>query len=333
MDEGVCASDHELLHSLQSGIPLHARPFQLIGEQLGLNEEHVLERLNFFLKSGMARRFGAVFNSYSLGYSSTLCAVSVPPEDIDRVADVLSPHPGVTHCYERDGDPNLWFTMTANKEGIADELRLLGEKLDPYVIMDLPATRRFKIRAVFDTRRNRGNDNTMKSEHSIKPQCIAPLTEQEKAVVRGLQGSIPIAADLFDQPARVSEMDVESLIALLEKWQKAGALRRLGLIVRHRRLGYTANSMCVWRVPESKINEAGRVLAECPDISHCYERPSPPSFPFNLYAMVHADTIEGAGKKFRHISEMADLSNGKMLMSVREFKKSSPVFFCEKTDG
>ena len=220
MDEGVCASDHELLHSLQSGIPLHARPFQLIGEQLGLNEEHVLERLNFFLKSGMARRFGAVFNSYSLGYSSTLCAVSVPPEDIDRVADVLSPHPGVTHCYERDGDPNLWFTMTANKEGIADELRLLGEKLDPYVIMDLPATRRFKIRAVFDTRRNRGNDNTMKSEHSIKPQCIAPLTEQEKAVVRGLQGSIPIAADLFDQPARVSEMDVESLIALLEKWQK-----------------------------------------------------------------------------------------------------------------
>ena len=105
--------DARLLVILQQGLPIDARPFARIGEGLGLSEEAVLARVRSLFESGVARRFGAVFESRNLGYLSTLCAVDVPAGDLEAAAARIAPHPGITHCYEREGHPNLWFTMTA----------------------------------------------------------------------------------------------------------------------------------------------------------------------------------------------------------------------------
>jgi len=88
----------------------------------------------------------------------------------------------------------------------------------------------------------------------------------------------------------------------------------------------------VWPVAKADVVKAGRILAAAPEVTHCYERPSSPSVPFNLYAMIHAREQAVAEAIFRRLSEEASLSGGRMLISVREFKKSSPVFFLEE-DG
>jgi len=87
--------------------------------------------------------------------------------------------------------------------------------------------------------------------------------------------------------------------------------------------------MCVWPAPADRVAAAGHGMAESPSVTHCYERPTSAAFPYNLYAMIHARTREEAVDIFERLGVEAGLSGGRMLWSVREFKKASPVFFCE----
>ena len=319
--------DAELVTVLQQGVPIEKRPFRLIGSELGMAEQEVLERAGSLLDQGTARRFGAVFDSRSLGYSSTLCAVDVPEEDIERAAGVLVPDPGVTHCYQRGGNPNLWFTVTAPAGRFDARLDAIAKTLAPYELLNLPALRRFKVEAVFDVRESPGKEQRQPAPDGRG--SIITLTEQERQVVRGLQGNVPLSTDPFGALASELGCDHDELLLLLRNWKQAGMLRRVGLIMRHRELGFLANGMCVWRAPEGEVEEAGRIMAGHREVSHCYERPYSGSFPYNLYAMVHAAGGDELGMFFERLSEETGLENGRMMVSVREFKKSSPVFFCE----
>jgi DNA-binding Lrp family transcriptional regulator len=158
---------------------------------------------------------------------------------------------------------------------------------------------------------------------------VCPLSEQEREVVRHLQSSLPVGADPFGDVARKLGCDPAALLDLLRRWKNVGVIRRIGLIVRHHRLGFSANSMCVWKVGPDRIEAAGRIAGQNPHVTHCYERPSSAAFPFNLYAMIHARTRAEAKQIFEQITADAALPPGRMMWSVREFKKSSPVFFCE----
>jgi len=323
--------DAELVTLLQRGIPLEKRPFKLIGGELGLTGEEMLSCAQSLLDEGTARRFGAVFDSRSLGYNSTLCAVDVPEEDIENAAGILTPDPGVTHCYQRDGDPNLWFTVTAPAGSFDVKLDAMAKALAPYELLDLPAIRRFKVEAVFDVRGSGQSSDTQEQRQSAPKGCdpVVPLTEHERRVVRGLQGNVPLSIDPFRELASELDCDHGELLLLLKHWKQAGVLRRVGLIMRHRELGFVANSMCVWRVEEGEVEKAGYTMAAHREVSHCYERPYTDRFPFNLYAMVHAAGSDELRNLFERLSEETGLANGRMMVSVREFKKSSPVFFCE----
>jgi len=103
----------KLIYLLQRGLPLESRPFAAIAKELDLSEEEVITKVKELQNSSLIRRFGGVFNSASLGFKSCLCAVNVPEKDIERLNDIISPDSGVTHCYIRDSEPNLWFTFTA----------------------------------------------------------------------------------------------------------------------------------------------------------------------------------------------------------------------------
>ena len=321
--------DAELLLSLQRGIPLEKRPFALTGRGLGLSEQEVLGRAQALLGDGTARRFGAVFDSQSLGYRSTLCAVDVPEKDLVRIAGLVTPHPGVTHCYQRNGKPNLWFTMTAPDDALEQEIRRIEQAVAPHELLNLPALRRFKIEAVFDVRAGCGSPTppTRAKQAPGLADRVPPLSETERRVVRGLQGNIPLTADPFQALAAELGYAHEELLSLLQRWQQAGILRRVGLIMYHRALGFTTNSMCVWKADPDAVEAAGRSMAERPEVTHCYERPAFALFPFNLYAMIHAGSPDAARAIYEQLTQESGLPDGRMLMSVREFKKSSPVFF------
>jgi DNA-binding Lrp family transcriptional regulator len=147
------------------------------------------------------------------------------------------------------------------------------------------------------------------------------------AVVRALDANLPLVEHPFAKIAEELGLPESDLLARLDAWKKQGVLRRMALIVRHRKLGFTANGMCVWDVPEDAVLEAGRRVAEAPEVSHCYERPRSDRFPFTLYAMIHTGDPESTRRLFERIGRDAGLESGQLLLSLREFKKTSMTYF------
>jgi len=321
-----------LLNALQRGLPPVARPFDCVGSSLGLSEKSLLEQVERLLDSGLARRLGAVFDSSQLGYTSTLCAADVPDREIVPVADRLQPLDGVTHCYERNAVPNLWFTFTAPAAVFAGELRRLEQRLRPFELLNMPARRRFRVEVVFETS-DQGNDMIPRAVPAPPPQSGATgqvsLDPEERALVRRLQDSIPLVPRPFLQIGDEMQRGETWVLEKLREWYRIGVIRRLALVVRHRKLGFTANGMCVWDLEPELIETAGRLLAGTEDVTHCYERQRLDAFPYNLFAMIHATSIAAAEEKRSRVSRAAGLPDGRMLVSTREFKKSSPVFFIE----
>ena len=321
-----------LLLALQRGLPLEPRPFARLAADLGLTEDTVLKKTASFLRDGVARRFGAVFDARRLGYDSTLCAVNVPAAAVARVAARLQPHPGITHCYQRSGAPSLWFTMTAPAAALAGEIKAAACLTAPYELLNLPARRTFKIGVILDVRKSAGPwpaaaPGAGRLTGSRAAERV--FSERERAVVRRLQENLPLVAEPFAAVAGALHFDPGELLALLNAWQQQGILRRVGLVPYHRKLGFVVNGMCVWKVPPRRLESAGRIVAAAPAVTHCYARAGHPKFPFNLFAMLHAQNRRAALALRDRLATDAGLSGGRMLVSTREFKKTSPRFFTE----
>ncbi|MBT8339806.1 MAG: Lrp/AsnC family transcriptional regulator [Desulfatitalea sp.] len=144
-------TDKVILNRIQSNFPIEPRPFAVIADELGLDEAQVMERISRLKKEGIIRRIGANFVPGKVGFVSTLCAARVPEEKIDHFTRVVNRYPGVTHNYQRDNAFNVWFTfISRSREEIAANLARIAEETGVDTILDLPATKVFKIRAQFD---------------------------------------------------------------------------------------------------------------------------------------------------------------------------------------
>ena len=332
------------LVALQRGIPLTERPFAELGEGCGLSEEAILALVRRLFDAGEARRFGAVFDARRLGYRSALCAMLLPRPELAGVAAKVAALRGVTHAYERGWPaelppdlpggpagrvwPNLWFTLAEPSETFERTLEALRAECQPHAIRDLPATRRFKIDVVFDMRTRDRDERVEPRSPAVGDQTAVYETDEEaKALVRRLEGDLPVCGRFFAPLAEASGMTEAALLERLRAWQALGVLRRVGLLLRHREIGYKANGMCCWDVPEAEVLEMGRRVASFPEVTHCYERPKMAQFPFRLYAMIHRPTWAGTQALFERISREAGLEGGQLLLSLTEFKKTSMQFF------
>lgn len=147
--ETLNALERGLLNRIQSGFPLEPRPYAVLGQELGIDEDAAFELTRALRAKGLIRRIGANFQSSRLGYSSTLCAAKVPPEKLEDFTDRVNALPGVTHNYLRDHAYNVWFTLIApSKEEIEETLRKLEEETG-LGILNLPAERLYKIKVDF----------------------------------------------------------------------------------------------------------------------------------------------------------------------------------------
>jgi siroheme decarboxylase len=143
--------DKAILNRIQSDFPITSRPYQAIGDDLGIFEMEVIERLIRLKNLGFIRRIGGNFVPGKLGFVSTLCAARVPEEMIEQFAQIVNQFSGVTHNYQRDNRYNVWFTFIApSREKILESLELISRKTGIKEIINLPATNVFKIRAQFD---------------------------------------------------------------------------------------------------------------------------------------------------------------------------------------
>ncbi len=143
--------DKDIVNRIQSNFPITSRPYLAVAEELNLTEKEVLRRVLRLKKIGIIRRIGGNFVPGKLGFVSTLCAASVPADRIDDFAEVVNRYPGVTHNYQRDNKYNVWFTfISASMEEIDTNLKQIAEETGINDILNLPATKVFKIRAQFD---------------------------------------------------------------------------------------------------------------------------------------------------------------------------------------
>lgn len=149
--EGWDELDRRILNRIQSDFPVASRPFLVLAAELGVAEEELIARVRRLKAQGWIRRIGGNFVPERLGYVSTLCAARVPPERLPAFIEAVNRYPGVTHNYLRENLWNVWFTFIApSMADIEEKLDRLRAETGVTEILNLPATRVFKIRAQFD---------------------------------------------------------------------------------------------------------------------------------------------------------------------------------------
>ena len=142
--------DKKILNRIQSDFPITHSPYRAVADGLKLRETDVLERVSRMRKQGLIRRIGGNFVPEKLGYVSTLCAASVPQDKIQHFTEIVNQYPGVTHNYQRNNHFNIWFTFIASsREKIKINLQRIADETGIQEILNLPATRVFKIKAHF----------------------------------------------------------------------------------------------------------------------------------------------------------------------------------------
>ena len=336
-----------VLTAVQTALPVEGRPYAALGKACGTDEAGAFAVVEAARAAGIVRRIGASFDSCKLGYASALAALAVPEGELDRVAALVGAHPGVTHNYERDDRYNLWFTCIARgQEALERELAGIRREAGAGDMLVLPALRLFKVRVAFDVREGASaGDATPAAAGAPAPAAAADvvpldLDDADRALVRALQGDLAGDARPFAlAAARASELlgravgedeALERTRALVE----ARAVRRFGAMVRHRKMGFACNAMGVWDVPDDQAERAGVLLALPAGVSHCYQRPRRAAWPWNLYTMIHgrdrAECERVAGKLRAALAEAGiEAAPPRMLVSVREFKKTSMRYFEE----
>lgn len=143
--------DKAILNRIQSDFPIDTRPYRIIAQELGLEEEQVINRVKAMKDQGIIRRIGGNFVPHKVGFISTLCAAKVPEDKIGDFSAVVNRYTGVTHNYQRENEFNIWFTFIAqSREEIAQNLAQISKETGVNNILNLPATKVFKIRAQFE---------------------------------------------------------------------------------------------------------------------------------------------------------------------------------------
>lgn len=322
--------DKEILNEIQWTFPLTPRPYDTMAKKFGLSNEELMKRLGTLKDAGIIRQISAIFDTRKLGYKSALVAMAVDPDKLDHVANQVNRHPGVSHNYERNHEYNLWFTLAVPpgsdlKTEIDKFSKLSGIKKTRL----LPTIKLFKIGVKLEMVEEKKADIKPSEEKKKITETKFAATEEEKNYIRELQKDLEITDRPFLESAQRLGITEEQLLEKIKQYEDTGIMRRFAAILRHREVGFTANGMIVWKVPEGRIEEVGSKLGAFPQISHCYQRPVYQDWPYNVFSMVHCKSIQDAEEMAREIQKQVSVDEYKILFSSREFKKTRVEYFVE----
>jgi DNA-binding Lrp family transcriptional regulator len=326
--------DKRLLNQMQGSFPIAERPYAEVASALGVDEAVVLRRVQELIDERIIRQVTPIFDTRAFGYGSMLVAAKVDPEHPWRAAKIVNSHPGVSHNYLRNHDFNMWFTIAVeerSKLGLQGTLDVLQELTGAESIRQLPTLKLFKIRMDLDM--EGGTDALAKSVgEAVEPVELGkqPYDEFDVAVVRATQGDLPVVSEPYAAAAREVGVPVERLLEHLHGMVERRLLRRVAAILFHRRAGFSANGMGVWRVPDDRIAEYGPRMAAFRGISHCYERPTYEDWRYQIFTMAHGRSKEECDAILDAIeAELPDIQERATLYSSTEFKKVRLLYFTD----
>ncbi|HEA26258.1 MAG TPA: Lrp/AsnC family transcriptional regulator [Ectothiorhodospiraceae bacterium] len=336
--------EKQLLNDYQRSFPLNSTPFAELSKHFNESEEHILEILSSFKSHGLISRVGPVFAPNRVG-TSTLVAMAVPPESLDEIAEVVSSYPEVNHNYEREHRFNLWYVLTAPDQQhlqntLEDIRRTTG--LDA---ISLPMAEAYHIDLGFklkwkheDERLQQQQDRNDERHHALTDSVVTIGHDLSNSVserlVAAVQGGLPLVSRPYQKIAEqigISELDC---IQRLQNWIDNGTISRMGVVVRHRELGYRANAMVVWDVADEQVSRIGNCFAKFDFINLCYQRPRHlPQWRYNLFCMIHGQDRKEVLERVEQLAAQCldDKPVYEVLFSCRRFKQRGARYHIDKS--
>jgi siroheme decarboxylase len=317
---GLPAFDKRLCNQLQIGLPIAERPFAILARILKSSEAKVLKRTRALIKEGVIRRLGVSINWLAIGKASTLVTAHVEQDDLQKIISSVNKLQGVSHNYLREHYYNLWFTLRADSH---KELEAILKKLSKRFntsFSSLPVVQTFKLDARFDatsggkrllseSRRRKTEDRERRTISGIDERILKKLQGGLKAVKRPFNFIGNDAFENFDALLHIDEMIHE------------GIINRLGAMVNHNKLGFTANAMFACKTKKSRAIKIGEKLAALGIVSHCYERKTFKGWPCNIFAMMHGSDMRDIRKVVERFARSQGLKRWELLPTAERLKK------------
>ncbi|HRP95538.1 MAG TPA: Lrp/AsnC family transcriptional regulator [Rhodocyclaceae bacterium] len=323
-----------LLNDYQRDFPLCPRPFEAIAAAVGSDEDTVLECYRRLAHEGVISRIGAVFAPRRIG-ASALAALSAPADRIEAVADRVSATPEVNHNYLREHGFNLWFVITAESGERLDAVVAAIERDTGCDVIVLPLEEEFHIDLGFCLA-GRARDGASTGGAPLPPlaSSACSLPQFERRLMSALQTGLPLEPQPFDALGRKAELSEAMTLELIRGWQEEGLIKRFGAVVRHHELGFRANAMCVWDVPDELVSALGKRLGAEAAVTLCYRRRrAAPRWPYNLFCMIHGKSREAVAAARDALAARLDLDRWPhdILFSTRRFKQRGARYLPDET--
>lgn len=317
-----------LLNDFQRDFPLVPAPFGVIAGRLEASEAQVLDTLTQLQACGAVSRVGAVFRPHSIGASS-LAAMAVPVAELEEVAQVVSSYTEVNHNYEREHHYNLWFVVTAADEAKVGEVLAEIERRTGCPVLHLPMLEDYHIDLGFDLIRPHEG---LRAETPCAPgqeafhRETAPAVPKplEAKLIGAVQQGLPLVPHPFARIGAEIGLSENEVIAGLARFQEQGIIKRMGVVVRHHELGYRANAMVVWDIPDAQVGTQGRCIGKFDFVTLCYQRPRRlPAWRYNLFSMIHGQDRDEVLSLVAQLEQQCGLQDipHEVLFSQRRFKQ------------
>jgi DNA-binding Lrp family transcriptional regulator len=327
-------TDKRLMNLLQSSFPLDPEPFALLASEAELELDDVLARTQRLLDGRIIREITPIFDTRALGYESMLVAAKVDGEHPQRAARIVNSHPGVSHNYLRTHDFNLWFTIATPPDselGLDGTLEVLMRETGAESMRELPTLTLFKINMNLEM--EKGTEALAAAVEAAPPRELEaqPYDAADVALIKALQGPMAAVERPYDEAAAELGTDTEALLERLGDLVDRKILRRVAAILYHRRAGFSANGMGVWKVPEEEIMETGGRMASFRGVSHCYQRPTYEDWPYSVFTMAHGRSKQECDAVLDSIAEDCGIGpDGRAtLYSSTEYKKIRLHYFTD----
>ena len=307
--------DRDLLNCLDADLPLVSTPFAVIGQMIDMSEKEVIKRLDRLKKEEAISSIRAQFDLRALGYESALIAAVAPASSVDRAAEIIAAHPGVSKLYRRNHRWNLWFSLAVSpgsELGLENTARLLATLTGSEQLMTLPATRSFDAN---------GNEVTY-------PLNQNRITAQEAECIRLLQQELPLQPRPFEALCHGNALlDEQQCIASARALSVRRQLRRLGAIFNPKKSGFMATTLSVWRVPEDRAGEIAASIARNRAVSRCHLRPVRNGWDYNLYATVHGRSVDECNSLIGDLAADHGIDTFEALYPLQEYKRQRAIAF------
>lgn len=313
--------DRRLLDEFQRDFPLVPQPFAVVAEALEVSEAEVIARLDRLQRAGAVARVGGTVRPNTAG-ASTLAALAVPEARIEDVAALVGAEPGVNHSYLREDAWNLWFVATA-PDGA--ELEASLERIAARTglqVLSLPLLRAFNIDLGFRL------TGTRRALTTDRVADAGALHGSDRPLLQAMTTGLPLVSRPFAAIACLMGRTEAQVLERLAQLADARILTRIGVIVRHRAIGWSANAMVVWDLPAARMEPAGQALAALAGVTLCYQRRTVPGiWRYGLFSMIHSRNRDEALMVLDHARALAALAGAdhRVLFSTRCFKQTGAL--------